>query len=83
MPYAWDLPAVREKKIMLTINDSRRIVDIMEIGVLVPFKFHVTNSPEVQVLANVSLGPPKDPSCFLGCSSRWTPTDTAHHAIHC
>jgi len=41
MSYAWDQPAVREKKIMLTINDSRRIVDIMEIGVLVPFKFHV------------------------------------------
>jgi vacuolar protein sorting-associated protein 13A/C len=41
MPYAWDRPAAREKKIMLTINESRRIVDIMEIGVLVPFKFHV------------------------------------------
>lgn len=40
MTYAWDQPAVREKKIMLMINDSRRPVDIMEIGVLVPFKFH-------------------------------------------
>ncbi|KAG1749982.1 vacuolar protein sorting-associated protein 13 [Suillus paluster] len=40
MTYAWDQPAVREKKIMLMINDSRRVVDIMEIGVLMPFKFH-------------------------------------------
>lgn len=41
MPYAWDQPAAREKKIILTINDASRIVDIMEIGVLVPFKFYV------------------------------------------
>ncbi|KAG2159854.1 vacuolar protein sorting-associated protein 13 [Suillus bovinus] len=40
MPYAWDQPAAREKKITLTINDASRNVDIMEIGVLVPFKFH-------------------------------------------
>ena len=26
---------------MLIINDARRVVDIMEIGVLVPFKFPV------------------------------------------
>jgi vacuolar protein sorting-associated protein 13A/C len=37
--YAWDHPAAREKKLMLVINDARRVVDIMEIGVLVPFKF--------------------------------------------
>lgn len=40
MPYAWDQPAAREKKIMLSIIDTSRVVDIMEIGVLVPFKFH-------------------------------------------
>ncbi|KAG1757583.1 vacuolar protein sorting-associated protein 13 [Suillus lakei] len=40
MPYAWDQPAAREKKIVLFINDAHRIVDIMEIGVLVPFKFY-------------------------------------------
>ena len=39
--YAWDQPAAREKKLMLVINDARRVVDIMEIGVLVPFRFHV------------------------------------------
>ncbi|KAG1730516.1 vacuolar protein sorting-associated protein 13, partial [Suillus paluster] len=40
MPYAWDQPAVREKKIMLVKNDSHHTVDIMEMGVLMPFKFH-------------------------------------------
>ncbi|KAF9229286.1 vacuolar protein sorting-associated protein 13 [Gyrodon lividus] len=40
MQYAWDQPAAKEKRLMLMINDARRVVDIMEIGVLVPFKFH-------------------------------------------
>jgi vacuolar protein sorting-associated protein 13A/C len=40
--YAWDYPAAREKKIMLTINNAHRAIDIMEIGDLVPFKFHVS-----------------------------------------
>lgn len=26
---------------MFMVNNTRRVVDIMEIGVLVPFKFHV------------------------------------------
>lgn len=38
-PYAWDSPAAKEKKLLLTINGSRRAVDILEIGDLVPFKF--------------------------------------------
>ncbi|KAL4070939.1 vacuolar protein sorting-associated protein 13 [Scleroderma citrinum] len=41
--YAWDQPAAKEKKLMLTIHDARRVVDIMEIGSLVPFKFHDRN----------------------------------------
>jgi vacuolar protein sorting-associated protein 13A/C len=41
MEYAWDFPAVREKKLILGMNGSDRIVDIMEIGNLVPFKFNV------------------------------------------
>jgi vacuolar protein sorting-associated protein 13A/C len=41
MPYAWDYPAAKDKKIQLIINSSRRVVDIMEIGDLVPFKFPV------------------------------------------
>ncbi|KAI6133067.1 vacuolar protein sorting-associated protein 13 [Pisolithus croceorrhizus] len=39
VPYAWDQPAAKEKRLLLTIYDTRRIIDIMEIGVLVPFKF--------------------------------------------
>ncbi|KAH9898385.1 vacuolar protein sorting-associated protein 13 [Cubamyces lactineus] len=39
LDYAWDYPAARDKRIVLSINGSRREVDIMEIGDLVPFKF--------------------------------------------
>ncbi|KAF9453814.1 vacuolar protein sorting-associated protein 13 [Macrolepiota fuliginosa MF-IS2] len=39
MDYAWDYPGVRDKKLLLTTNGSSRVVDIMEIGNLVPFKF--------------------------------------------
>ncbi|KAF8873711.1 vacuolar protein sorting-associated protein 13 [Gymnopilus junonius] len=36
IPYAWDYPAARDKKILLTIGPARRVVDIMEIGDLIP-----------------------------------------------
>ena len=39
--YAWDNPSARDKKILLNIGSARRLVDIMEIGDLVPFKFMV------------------------------------------
>lgn len=39
--YAWDNPSARDKKILLNIGSARRLVDIMEIGDLVPFKFTV------------------------------------------
>jgi len=39
--YAWDYPATRDKRLLLTINGANRAVDIMEIGDLVPFKFPV------------------------------------------
>ena len=41
-PYAWDFPAAREKELLLTIDGSRRLVDFLEIGDLVPFKFQVS-----------------------------------------
>ncbi|KAJ7487596.1 vacuolar protein sorting-associated protein 13 [Mycena galericulata] len=41
LPYAWDFPAASDKKILLSINGFRRVVDVMEIGDLVPFKFNV------------------------------------------
>ncbi|KAK0465028.1 vacuolar protein sorting-associated protein 13 [Desarmillaria tabescens] len=40
LPYAWDYPASRDKNITLAINGSRRVIDIMEIGNLVPFKYN-------------------------------------------
>lgn len=41
LPYAWDFPAASDKKILLSINGFRRVIDVMEIGDLVPFKFNV------------------------------------------
>ncbi|KAK0233092.1 hypothetical protein IW262DRAFT_1304036 [Armillaria fumosa] len=40
LPYAWDYPASRDKKITLAINGSCRVIDIMEIGNLIPFRFN-------------------------------------------
>ncbi|OSX67568.1 hypothetical protein POSPLADRAFT_1064162 [Postia placenta MAD-698-R-SB12] len=42
LDYAWDYPAAREKRLVLTINKSRRAIDVMEIGDLVPFRFSET-----------------------------------------
>ncbi|KAJ3800717.1 vacuolar protein sorting-associated protein 13 [Lentinula aff. detonsa] len=38
--YAWDQPAARDKKVCLSTNGSRRTLDPLEIGDLVPFKFN-------------------------------------------
>ncbi|KAF9044538.1 vacuolar protein sorting-associated protein 13 [Hymenopellis radicata] len=40
MPYAWDYPAARDKKLALSSGAARRVIDIMEIGDLMPFKFN-------------------------------------------
>lgn len=42
MEYAWDFPAARDKKLLLNIKGSNRVIDIMEIGNLVPFRFNVS-----------------------------------------
>ncbi|KAI0073133.1 vacuolar protein sorting-associated protein 13 [Panus rudis PR-1116 ss-1] len=39
LDYAWDYPAGRDKKLVLSVNNVRRAVDIMEIGDLLPFRF--------------------------------------------
>jgi len=44
MEYAWDYPAARDKKILLSIGAARRVIDIMEIGDLMPFKFNVRHA---------------------------------------
>lgn len=39
--WAWSSPAAPAKKIQLTINGSKRVLDVMEIGNLPPFQFKV------------------------------------------
>ena len=39
--YAWDYPAAGEKKLLLAFYGHRRVVDIMEIGNLMSFRFKV------------------------------------------
>ena len=39
MKYAWDYPADPDKYIRLQINGSERVINILEIGSLLPFKF--------------------------------------------
>ena len=53
--YAWDFPAARDKRILLRVNDSRRAIDLMEIGDLVPFKFAVCAFLSSRVVAASSL----------------------------
>ncbi|TFK30442.1 vacuolar protein sorting-associated protein vps13 [Coprinopsis marcescibilis] len=48
--YAWDFPAAKEKRLVLMRNGSRRVVDIMEIGDLIPFKF-VNNPPRSRTVS--------------------------------
>ncbi|TFK57082.1 DUF1162-domain-containing protein [Heliocybe sulcata] len=55
MDYAWDYPAAREKKLLLRVGDASRVVDIMEIGDLMPFKFmtsHGTRTVSLDVKAD-------------------------------
>lgn len=42
MSYAWDYPATRDKKLVISIGNARRVIDILEIGNLIPFKFNVS-----------------------------------------
>lgn len=39
MKYAWDYPAEQEKSLCLQINGTERVVNILEIGSLLPFRF--------------------------------------------
>lgn len=69
MPYAWDYPAARDKKILLIISGARRVVDVMEIGDLVPFKFSVRY---IIIYCGIHsyqrrLDQPADQGCFFGC----------------
>ncbi|RCI05461.1 hypothetical protein CU098_001873, partial [Rhizopus stolonifer] len=41
VPYSWDLPAYKDKKIILTINGRERSINLQEIGTMLPFR-HTT-----------------------------------------
>uniref|UniRef100_A0A0W0G3E4 Putative vacuolar protein sorting-associated protein vps13 n=1 Tax=Moniliophthora roreri TaxID=221103 RepID=A0A0W0G3E4_MONRR len=50
--YAWDFPASRDKKLLLMYNGFKRVVDVMEIGALVPYKFNEGHTVSLDVRAD-------------------------------
>nr|CAG8504476.1 8535_t:CDS:10 [Entrophospora candida]CAG8514013.1 6898_t:CDS:10 [Entrophospora candida] len=58
MAYSWDYPALKNKKLVLNINDNERVVNIQEIGSLVPFKYPVNdNKHKILAIEVVADGP--------------------------
>ncbi|CAK5280530.1 unnamed protein product [Mycena citricolor] len=57
LDYAWDSPAALDKKILLSINGFRRVIDVMEIGDLVPFKFNDNQKSRIVSLDVRADGP--------------------------
>lgn len=49
--YAWDFPAAPTRYIKLIVNDKERIVNILEIGSLLPFKFPAGDEQGAGVLS--------------------------------
>ncbi|KDE03795.1 hypothetical protein MVLG_05736 [Microbotryum lychnidis-dioicae p1A1 Lamole] len=39
LPYAWDLPAETHKQLQISVNGTNRIINVLEIGSQLPFKF--------------------------------------------
>jgi len=59
------------QELSLIINDARRLVDPMEIGDLVPFKFHVNHRILLlQVTYNILSGPSTNASRVIGRGRR-------------
>ncbi|KAI9283162.1 hypothetical protein BY458DRAFT_427893 [Sporodiniella umbellata] len=48
VPYSWDLPAYKEKKIILSINGRERSINLQEIGTLPPFR-HASRSGRSEI----------------------------------
>ncbi|KAF8640890.1 hypothetical protein AX17_000538 [Amanita inopinata Kibby_2008] len=44
--YAWDRPAAKEKRILLLIKGYQRVIDMLEIGDLMPFTFYDNQRPK-------------------------------------
>ena len=48
MPYAWDLPAAPNKQLKIVVGGRERIVNVLEIGSQIPFRFPVRSfEPEL------------------------------------
>lgn len=41
MPYAWDLPAASGKQLRIVVGGKERLINILEIGSQIPFRFPV------------------------------------------
>ncbi|KAF0534769.1 vacuolar protein sorting-associated protein 13 [Gigaspora margarita] len=56
-PYSWDYPAHKEKRLVLKVNNHERVVNIQEIGSLLPFKCPVNGVPHILAIEVVADGP--------------------------
>ncbi|CAG8450182.1 1456_t:CDS:10 [Cetraspora pellucida] len=56
-PYSWDYPALKEKRLVLKVNNNERIVNIQEIGSLVPFKCSTNGGSHILAIEVVADGP--------------------------
>jgi len=54
--YAFDLPSQSNKQIRLVMGSKERVINIMEIGSLVPFKFYSNNAQKVVSLDVLAEG---------------------------
>ncbi|KAG0050250.1 hypothetical protein BGZ83_004992 [Gryganskiella cystojenkinii] len=57
MAYSWDLPYMKEKALVLTVNGREREVSLQEIGSLVPFKFPAGEANSIISIDVLADGP--------------------------
>ncbi|KAF9435541.1 hypothetical protein BGZ76_006083 [Entomortierella beljakovae] len=55
--YSWDLPSMKEKTLVLSINGREREVNLQEIGSLVPFKFPAGDASSILSIDVAAEGP--------------------------
>ncbi|CAG8825190.1 16574_t:CDS:2, partial [Dentiscutata erythropus] len=57
IPYSWDYPALKEKRLVLNISNHERVVNIQEIGSLMPFKYPYNNEYRILSIEVIADGP--------------------------
>ncbi|KAG0213348.1 hypothetical protein BGX28_004686 [Mortierella sp. GBA30] len=57
MWYSWDLPHLKEKKLVLSVNGREREVNLQEIGTPVPFKFPAGDTSGILSIDVIAEGP--------------------------